>query len=95
MAPKFVAPYQRSGKRGKNDANDAAAICEAVTRPNMRFVPVKTIDQRAHLFIHRARQGYIEERTAQPRPTLNWWSVPPMLGPAGEEVDPLRTVDAT
>jgi transposase len=42
MAPKFVAPYRMSGKRGKNDANDAAAICEAVTRPNMRFVPVKT-----------------------------------------------------
>ncbi|MCT6562853.1 IS110 family transposase, partial [Staphylococcus aureus] len=45
-------------------ANDAAAICEAVTRPNMRFVPVKTVDQQADLFIHRARQGYIEERTA-------------------------------
>ncbi|MDR6496815.1 transposase [Paraburkholderia terricola] len=64
MAPKFVAPYRMAGKRGKNDANDAAAICEAVTRPNMRFVPVKTIDQQADLFIHRARQGYIEERTA-------------------------------
>ncbi len=35
MAPKFVAPYRMSGKRGKNDAADAAAICEAVTRPNM------------------------------------------------------------
>ncbi|MFP3606926.1 IS110 family transposase [Paraburkholderia sp. SIMBA_053] len=64
MAPKFVAPYRMSGKRGKNDANDAAAICEAVTRPNMRFVPIKTIDQQADLFVHRARQGYIEERTA-------------------------------
>ena len=41
MAPKFVSPYHLSGKRGKNDAADAAAICEAVTRPNMRFVPVK------------------------------------------------------
>jgi len=40
MAPKFVAPYRMSGKRGKNDAADAAAICEAVTRPNMRFVPI-------------------------------------------------------
>lgn len=38
MAPKFVAPYRLSGKRGKNDAADAAAICEAVTRPSMRFV---------------------------------------------------------
>jgi len=64
MAPKFVAPYRMAGKRGKNDANDAAAICEAVTRPNMRFVPIKTIGQQADLFIHRARQGYIEERTA-------------------------------
>jgi len=64
MAPKFVAPYRMAGKRGKNDANDAAAICEAVSRPNMRFVPIKTIDQQAELFVHRARQGYIEERTA-------------------------------
>ncbi len=38
MAPKFVIPYRFSGKRGKNDAADAAAICEAVIRPNMRFV---------------------------------------------------------
>jgi transposase len=42
MAPKLVSPYRMSGKRGKNDAADAAAICEAVQRPNMRFVPVKT-----------------------------------------------------
>ena len=41
MAPKFVVPYRLSGKRGKNDACDAAAICEAVQRPHMRFVPVK------------------------------------------------------
>ena len=39
MAPKFVTPYRLSGKKAKNDAADAAAICEAVTRPNMRFVP--------------------------------------------------------
>jgi len=64
MAPKFVAPYRMSGKRGKNDAADAAAICEAVTRPNMRFVPVKDIDQQAILCLHRTRQGFIEERTA-------------------------------
>ena len=44
MAPKFVTPYRMSGKRGKNDAADAAAICEAVTRPNMRFVPAKSIE---------------------------------------------------
>lgn len=64
MAPKFVSPYRMSGKHGKNDAADAAAICEAVTRPNMRFVPIKTIEQQSHLFIHRAQQGYVAERTA-------------------------------
>ena len=64
MAPKFVAPYRMSGKRGKNDANDAAAICEAVTRPTMRFVPAKTVEQQSAQCVHRARQGYIQERTA-------------------------------
>lgn len=64
MAPKFVAPYRMSGKRGKNDAADAAAIAEAVTRPSMRFVPVKSIEQQSRLFVHRARQGYVEQRTA-------------------------------
>jgi transposase len=64
IAPKFVAPYRMSGVRGKNDAADAAAICEAVQRPSMRFVPVKSIDQQARLMVHRARQGYVEARTA-------------------------------
>ena len=64
IAPKFVAPYRMSGVRGKNDAADAAAICEAVQRPTMRFVPVKTIDQQARLMVHRARQGFVEARTA-------------------------------
>lgn len=64
MAPKFVAPYRMGGKHGKNDAADAAAICEAVTRPNMRFVPIKTIEQQGKLFIHRAHQGYVTQRTA-------------------------------
>ena len=49
MAPKLVTPYRMSGKRGKNDAADAAAICEAVQRPNMRFVPVKTEEQQSRL----------------------------------------------
>jgi len=53
-----------SGKRGKNDAADAAAICEAVGRPNMRFVPIKEEAQQATLCLHRVRQGFIEERTA-------------------------------
>ena len=64
MAPKFVTPYRLSGKRGKNDANDAAAICEAVMRPNMRFVPVKDEHQQSTLCLHRTRQGFVEERTA-------------------------------
>lgn len=67
MAPKFVAPYRLSGKRGKNDAADAAAICEAVARPNMRFVPVKSIEQQTQLMVHRVRQGFVAQRTA----TLN------------------------
>lgn len=64
IAPKFVTPYRMSGKRGKNDAADAAAICEAVTRPNMRFVPVKEEHQQVILCLHRTRQGFVEERTA-------------------------------
>jgi len=64
MAPKFVTPYRMSGKRGKNDAADAAAICEAVTRPTMRFVPIKEEHQQIILCLHRTRQGFVEERTA-------------------------------
>ena len=67
IAPKLVTPYRMSGKRGKNDAADAAAICEAVSRPNMRFVPVKTVEQQSRLMVHRAREGYVQQRTA----TLN------------------------
>src|SRR3974390_2529807 len=61
MAPKFVTPYRKSGK---NDGNDAEAICEAVTRPNMRFVPVKTVEPQSLLALHRVRQGFVVERTA-------------------------------
>lgn len=64
MAPKFVTPYRLSGKRGKNDAADAAAICEAVGRPTMRFVPIKEEHQQIILSLHRTRQGFVEERTA-------------------------------
>jgi len=67
MAPKLVSPYRMSGKRGKNDAADAAAICEAMQRPNMRFVPIKSQEQQSRLMVHRARQGFVEQRTA----TLN------------------------
>lgn len=62
MAPQFVKPYVKSNK---NDANDAEAICEAVTRPNMRFVPIKNVEQQAVLSLHRVRQGFVAARTAQ------------------------------
>lgn len=62
MAPQFVKPYV---KTNKHDAADAEAICEAVTRPTMRFVPIKHVDQQAVLALHRARQGMVKARTAQ------------------------------
>ncbi len=62
MAPQFVKPYV---KTNKNDAADAEAICEAVGRPTMRFVPIKTGEQQAVLALHRARQGLVKARTAQ------------------------------
>jgi transposase len=67
IAPKFVTPYRMTGRRGKNDAADAAAICEAIQRPHMRFVPIKSQEQQSRLMVHRARQGFVEQRTA----TLN------------------------
>jgi transposase len=53
-----------SGARGKTDAADAAAICEAAQRPAMRFVPVKSAQQQSQLMVHRARQGFVQARTA-------------------------------
>jgi transposase len=64
VAGHFVTPYRMAGKSGKNDANDAAAICEAAGRPHMRFVPVKTTEQQGQLAVHRLREGFKEERTA-------------------------------
>ncbi len=61
IAPQFVKPYRRNDK---NDSNDAEAICEAVGRPNMRFVPVKEEEQQAVLTLHRARALLVSERTA-------------------------------
>jgi transposase len=60
MPTSYVKAYV---KRGKNDAADAAAICEAVTRPSMRFVPVKTVDQQAVLMLHRTRELLVRQRT--------------------------------
>lgn len=64
MVAKFVSPYRMAGKSGKNDANNAQAICEAVRRPHMRFVTVKDENQQAMQCLHRTRQGFIEEKTA-------------------------------
>jgi transposase len=60
IPPSYVKAYL---KRSKNDANDAAAICEAVTRPSMRFVPIKTKEQQAALMLHRTRQLLVRQRT--------------------------------
>src|SRR5271169_3788414 len=60
MPPAYVKPYV---KRGKTDAADAAAICEAVTRPTMRFVPIKTAEQQAVLMLHRTRDLLVRQRT--------------------------------
>jgi transposase len=62
MAPQFVKPYV---KTNKNDVADAEAICEAVMRPNMRFVPIKSDEQQAVLSLHRVRQSFLKVRTAQ------------------------------
>ena len=60
MPPSYVKAYL---KRSKNDANDAAAICEAVTRPSMRFVPMKSEQQQSGLMLHRSRQLLVRQRT--------------------------------
>src|ERR1700689_5410830 len=62
MASQFVKLYV---KTNKNDAADAEAICEAVGRSNMRFVPIKSVEQQAILSVHRVRQGFVKARTAQ------------------------------
>jgi transposase len=62
IAPQFVKPYV---KANKNDAADAEAICEAMARPGMRFVPVKTVEQQDIQAMHRVRSGLIESRTAK------------------------------
>ena len=60
MPPAYVKPYV---KRGKNDAVDAEAICEAVTRPTMRFVAMKSTEQQAALSLHRTRNLLVKQRT--------------------------------
>ena len=60
MPPAYIKPYV---KRGKNDAVDAQAICEAMSRPDMRFVPIKSADQQAVLMLHKTRELLIKQRT--------------------------------
>ena len=60
MQPSYVKGYV---KRGKTDAADAVAICEAVSRPSMRFVPVKSEDTQALLLTHRAREFLVRQQT--------------------------------
>ena len=64
IAAHLVTPYRLQGKGGKNDANDAAAICEAASRPQMHFVPLKSVHQQSMLCVHRLREGIKTDRTA-------------------------------
>ena len=68
MTPQYVAPYRRGVK---NDANDAEAICEALARPNMRFVAVKSESQQAVLVMHRMREQWVRERASEPNSQLS------------------------
>jgi transposase len=85
IAPQFVKPYVKSGK---NDANDAEAICEAASRPNMRFVPVKSAEQQASQALHRIRSRLIRVRTA----LVN--EIRGLLGEFGL-IEPVRGIAAT
>src|SRR5512144_1630300 len=84
MAPQFGKPYV---KTNKNDAADAEAICEAVSRPSMRFVPIKTGAQQAILSLHRARAGFVKARTAQANQIRGLLAEYGILMPLG--IDPL------
>lgn len=64
IPPQFATPYRKGGTQVKNDALDAEAICEAASRPHMRFVPIKSSAQQSVLVLHRMRTGFVEERTA-------------------------------
>jgi transposase len=73
MPPAYVKPFV---KRGKTDAADAEAVCEAATRPTMRFVPVKSPEQQAALSMHRTRDLLVKQRTL-------CFEVDPFLDPTG------------
>lgn len=86
MPPAYVKPYV---KRGKTDAADAEAICEAVTRPTMRFVAVKSVDQQAVLMLHKTRDLLVRQRTAlinALRAHLSEYGIVTSKGPGGVTV---------
>ena len=85
IAPQFVKPYVKSNK---NDANDAEAICEAMSRPNMRFVSVKTVEQQDIQATHRVRAALVEQRTAKVNQTRGLASEYGLIAP--RELAPLR-----
>jgi hypothetical protein len=64
IAPSFVSPYRMEGKSGKNDMTDAAAVCEAASRPTMRFVPIKSAEQQSVMGLHSIREGFKKQRNA-------------------------------
>ena len=80
MPPAYVKPYV---KRNKSDANDAAAICEAVGRPTMRFVPIKSEADQAMVALHRMRASFVEKRTAAANQLRGELSEFGIVAPAG------------
>ncbi len=82
MPPSYVKSYVR---RGKNDAVDAAAICEAVMRPSMRFVPIKTEDQQSALMLHKARELLIRQQTMLVNALRGHMAELGMIAPQGRE----------
>ena len=80
MPPQYVKAYV---KRSKNDAADAAAICEAVTRPSMRFVPIKTEEQQSALTMHRVRELLVRQRTQLINAYAGTWPSSVSSGPRG------------
>jgi len=96
MAPSYVKAYVR---RQKNDAADAEAICEAVTRPTMRFVPVKSADRQAVLVLHRARELLVRQRTMLINAIRGHCAEFGLIAPQGarrisELIEPMRQVVA-
>lgn len=94
MPPAYVKPYV---KRGKTDAADAEAICEAVTRPTMRFVAIKSVEQQAVLMLHKTRDLLVRQRTMLVnglRGHLAEYGIIAAKGPAGVKVATMALQEA-